>query len=110
MLSSKHEYVQMVDTGRERRKKKRKVKVQEIEEENVIKPKRILEYNRGMSGVDKHDQVFVCFPIMRIFLKGCRKIFFYMMDITLFSMFTNYFKLIKKEEVHSDSPSGHTVS
>ena len=46
----------MTDTGKKHRKKK-------ISEQgdNIVKPKCILEYNKGMGGVDRHDQVLAFF-------------------------------------------------
>jgi hypothetical protein len=89
-LSSKHKNANMTDTGKKQRKKKGGE-----QEENVIKPKCILEYNKGMGGVDRHDQVLASFPVMRRFVKGYRKMAFYMMDIAIFNSYVIYKKLKK---------------
>jgi hypothetical protein len=47
-----------------------------------------LEYQKGMGGVDLLDQVTALFPIMRRTVKGCRKIFFYLLDM-LTPLFSN---------------------
>lgn len=73
LLSTKHVNEQMTDTGKKRIRKGGK-----SEPKNTMKPKCVIEYNHGMGGVDRQDQVLACFPVMRKFLKGYRKIFFYM--------------------------------
>lgn len=45
-------------------------------EEHVWKPKCVIDYNRGMLGVDRQDQVLSSFPIMRRTIKAYKKIFF----------------------------------
>lgn len=49
-----------------------------------------------MGGVDRQDQVLACFPLMRKFMKGYRKIFFYMFDMALFNAFVIYSKMQNK--------------
>ena len=85
VISTKHSGAEMVDTGKIRRKRG--------EEETVLKPTCVLEYNRGMGGVDKQDQRLACFPVMRKCLKGYRKIFFYMFDIAIYNAYVLYSKL-----------------
>jgi hypothetical protein len=48
-----------------------------------------------MGGVDRHDQVLASFPVMRRFVKGYRKMAFYMMDIAMFNSYVIYKKLKK---------------
>lgn len=88
MLSTKHANAEMCDTGKKRIQKggKREVK-------NTLKPKCVIEYNSGMGGVDRQDQRLACFPVMRKFLKGYRKIFFYMVDMAIFNSFALFCKL-----------------
>lgn len=88
MLSTKHSNAQMVDTG-----KKRIQKGGKRDEKNTMKPQCVIEYNQGMGGVDRQDQRLACFPVMRKFLKGYRKIFFYMVDIAMFNSFALFCKL-----------------
>ncbi|KFM78172.1 PiggyBac transposable element-derived protein 4, partial [Stegodyphus mimosarum] len=61
--------------------------------ENVIKPSCVIEYNNGMGGVDKNDQQLVCFPVMRKYMKGYKKLFFYMFDIALYNSYVLYKKI-----------------
>lgn len=88
MLSTKHASVEMCDTG-----KKRVQKGGKRDEKNTMKPKCVMEYNRGMGGVDRQDQRLACFPVMRKFLKGYRKIFFYMVDMGIYNSFALFCKL-----------------
>ncbi|XP_046142229.1 piggyBac transposable element-derived protein 4-like [Osmia bicornis bicornis] len=74
MISTKHETVEMVEQSNKQLQK-------------VIKPKCILEYNKGMGAVDHQDQMLACFPIMRKVIKGYRKLFFYMSDMALFNTY-----------------------
>lgn len=74
MISTKHESVEMVEHIDKQFKK-------------TMKPKCILEYNKGMGGIDRQDQMLACFPIMRKVIKGYRKLFFYMSDIALFNTY-----------------------
>ena len=78
ILSTKHFNVNMINTEKKRYKKDGGVA-------NVVKPECVNEYNKGMGGVDKQDQVLACFPIMRKCMKGYKKIFFYMVDIALYN-------------------------
>lgn len=71
LLSTKHKNEEMTDT-----EKKRIQKGGKAETKNTMKPKCVIEYNHGMGGVDHQDQVLACFPVMRKFMKGYRKIFF----------------------------------
>ena len=82
MLSTKHSNIDMVDTGK-RRKMNNNF-------ENFSKPSCVLEYNTGyrhgrweVGGVDKHDQMLACFPLMRKCAKGYKKIAFYLLDMAI---------------------------
>ncbi|KAL6438799.1 hypothetical protein ACFW04_003704 [Cataglyphis niger] len=86
VISTKHSRAEMVDTGKIRRKKGG-------EEEAVLKPTCVVEYNRGMGGVDQQDQRLACFPLMRKCVKGYKKIFFYMFDIAICNAYVLYSKL-----------------
>ncbi|CAK9820042.1 PiggyBac transposable element-derived protein 4 [Anthophora quadrimaculata] len=86
IMSSKHSRAEMVTTGKIRRKKGG-------EQENVIKPSCVIEYNRGMGGVDRQDQFLASFPLMRKSIKGYKKMFFYMFDIAVYNAYVLYSKL-----------------
>ena len=76
-----------MNTVRRSRKEKTKGNIQEIDEEDVIKPKCVYEYDTGMGGMDMHEQIHACFPILGKSVKGCKKIFFSVMNIAFFNMF-----------------------
>lgn len=63
MITTKHSSADMIEPGKRRRKKGR-------EAENIIKPACVMEYNQGMGGVDKQDQMLACFPVLRKCVKG----------------------------------------
>ena len=71
ILSTKHENAEMVEYTDKQKNK-------------IMKPKCILKYNKGMDGIHQQDQMLACFPIMRKYSKGYRKVFFYMSDVALF--------------------------
>jgi hypothetical protein len=58
----------------------------------VIKPKAVLDYNNCMNAVDKQDQQLSSFPVMCKYAKRFKKIFFYMIDVAIFSSY----ELLKK--------------
>jgi hypothetical protein len=68
------------------------------------KPNCVIDYNMGMLGVDRHDQVLASFPIMRKFLKGYKKIFFYTCDMAILNSFILCKKnrSIKKRQTYSN--------
>lgn len=74
ILSTKHESAEMIAQN-------------ESYPSPIFKPKCIIDYNMGMIGIDRQDQVLASFPIMRKFVKGYRKIFFYMCDMALFNSY-----------------------
>lgn len=66
------------------------------------KPKCIIEYNKGMIGVDRQDQMLACFPLMRKCLKGYRKMFFYLFDVALFNSFILHkINMEKNSDLHN---------
>ncbi|XP_017759329.1 PREDICTED: piggyBac transposable element-derived protein 4-like [Eufriesea mexicana] len=77
MMSTKHETAEMTSQGSKR----------------TLKPNCITEYNKGMNGIDLQDQILACFPIMRKYMKGYKKIFFYLFDIGLFNSYILWKKL-----------------
>lgn len=85
MLSTKHEGIEMGPVPGKRPRRG---------EQETIKPKTVRDYNNGMLGVDRQDQVLSSFPIMRRSVKAYKKIFFYLMDMAIFNSFC-IFKKIK---------------
>ena len=79
MLTTMHTNAELVDTG----KIKRCVK----DGSEVEVPRIVIDYNAGMGGVDKGDQVLSGHHIMRRYVKAYRKIFFNMLDMSIFNSF-----------------------
>lgn len=72
------------------------------EEEEIKKPKAVIDYNSGMLGVDRQDQVLSCFPIMRRNVKAYKKIFFYLMDMATYNAFCIFKKVTNKKLHYTD--------
>lgn len=66
----------------------------------VCKPKLIIDYNNGMQGVDRQDQVLAYNPIMRRYSKGYHKIFFYLFDMVLFNAYVIFSQLKNPKRYH----------
>jgi hypothetical protein len=79
LLSTKQPSADISGTCKLRRKKG------QAPGEEVKKPKCVLEYQKGMGGVDLQDQVTALFPIMPHTVKGYRKILFYIVDMCIFN-------------------------
>lgn len=54
----------------------------------VLRNQNVIEYNKGITGIDRLDQILACFPVMRKCMKRYRKIFFYLFN--LFCLTTTY--------------------
>lgn len=80
ILSSKHETAEMTEPDKNRFN-------------CTSKPKCVIEYNKGMIGIDRQDQMLACFPVMRKCMKGYRKVFFYLFDIALFNSYILFNKI-----------------
>lgn len=57
IISTKHETIEMTEQ-------------RENQFNPILKPKCVYDYNKGMIGIDRHDQMLACFPIMRKYMKG----------------------------------------
>ncbi|XP_017795982.1 PREDICTED: piggyBac transposable element-derived protein 4-like [Habropoda laboriosa] len=79
ILSTKHESVEMTEQNGSQLTP-------------TFKPKCIVDYNRGMIGIDRKDQILAGFPVMRKYLKGYRKIFSHIFDMALFNSYILYNK------------------
>lgn len=88
VLSTLHSDIDMVTVVRQRRNTE------------VEKPKCIVDYNKGMLAVDRQDQVLASFPLMRRYIKGYRKIFFYLLDMCLYNAFVLYKIHSKNKKMH----------
>lgn len=66
ILSSKYEWVEMSESN-----------IDSI----VLRNQNVIEYNKGITGIDRLDQILACFPVMRKCMKRYRKIFFYLFNL-----------------------------
>lgn len=73
LLSTMHATANLTDSGKKNRKTN----------EPKLKPECVISYNKNMGGIDRSDQLLACFPVMRRYHKGYRKIFWYILDIAL---------------------------
>ena len=60
------------------------------EMEEIEKPNCIVDYNKHMSGVDLLDQIIAYYPCTRRTLKWTKKVFFYLMEISVHNSFILY--------------------
>jgi hypothetical protein len=70
MLSTKHERPDMEETGGQ-------------DGGVVLKPNCVVEYISVMGGVYAHDQQLASFPIVRRYCQGYKKLYFYLLDMTM---------------------------
>jgi hypothetical protein len=96
LLSSKHERVNITATEKLRQKRGQE------SQEDIRKPKPVLDYQDETKGVDLQDQVTALFPIMRRTVKGYRKIFFYLLDICVFNSFVVYCIFAERKKRYTD--------
>lgn len=93
-ISSKHSDIDFTSTGKMSRPTRDKPPT------TIMKPKQIIEYNQGMLAVDRQDQVLSYNPVMRRYVKGYVKIFFYLFEVSMFNSFVVYKKLSGKSKQH----------
>ena len=55
-----------------------------------LKPQCIIEYNQYMSGVDRLDQMISYYSFTRKTMKWPKKVFFYLLEISLYNSFVLY--------------------
>ena len=60
------------------------------ETEQIMKPLCIIEYNQYMSGVDCLDQMISYYPFTRKTTKWPKKVFFYLLEVSLWNSFVTY--------------------
>ena len=58
--------------------------------EEVMKPASIVDYNQHMSKVDHFDQMIAYYPCTRKSLKWSKKVFYYLMEISVHNCFILY--------------------
>jgi hypothetical protein len=62
-IATKHAFVELTEVVGKQNKK-------------TLKPNYVVEYNKGIGGVDLNDQMLTCISIMRKLLKDYKKLFF----------------------------------
>ncbi|XP_063233662.1 piggyBac transposable element-derived protein 4-like [Bacillus rossius redtenbacheri] len=67
----------------------------------VMKPRVVINYNTWMGGVDKQDQQLASFPNMRRYVKGYKKVFFYVMDMALYNTYLLWMSVTGKKAKYS---------
>lgn len=60
---------------------------------HTSEPNCVIKYNKRMIEIDRKDRILACFPIMRKYMKGYRKNFFYPIDIGLFDLYILFNKI-----------------
>ena len=60
------------------------------ETEQIVKPICVTEYNQYMSGVDRLDQMISYYPFTRKTMKWPKKVFFYLLEVSLWNSFVLY--------------------
>jgi hypothetical protein len=73
LLSTTHDDVGMTTTK----------KLNRITVEFVTKTKGVLDYNKGIGGVDKVDRYLSSYPLMPCYVKEYKKIFFYVLGMAV---------------------------
>jgi hypothetical protein len=82
VISNHHKDLSMTATGKTDRKTRLP----------IVKPQAIIDYNKCMGGVDRQDQSLASFPIMRRYVKGYKKNFYYIADMAMFNAYQIYKK------------------
>jgi hypothetical protein len=68
-----------------------------------MKPKPVVDYNKGMGGVDKMDQQIASYPLMRRCTKGYKNIFFYILDMAFLNLYILCKKIAKRQMKYNQS-------
>jgi hypothetical protein len=79
ILTTKHTKIEMTDIGREGK--------------SEVKPKALIDYNRGRAGIQRMNLQLALYPLMRRCSKAYKTIFFYVLDIALYNSYVLYRKL-----------------
>jgi hypothetical protein len=73
------------------------MKRQTEKREVIMKPKSVVDYNKGMGGVDKIDRQLASYPLMHRYIKGYKKIFFYILDMAFLNSYIFYKQITKHQ-------------
>ena len=70
--------------------------------QQMLKPESVDDYNHCMNGVDRSDQLLVSYPFVRKTRKWWRKLFFYLLEVSVVNSFILYREVTKKKMTHLD--------
>lgn len=70
--------------------------------QQMLKPESVDDYNHCMNGVDRSDQLSVSYPFVRKTRKWWRKLFFYLLEVSVVNSFILYREVTKKKMTHLD--------
>ena len=68
--------------------------------ERMLKPVCVDDYNHSMNGVDRSDQYSVSYPFVRKTRKWWRKLFFYLLEVSIVNSYILYHEVTKKRMTH----------
>ncbi len=68
--------------------------------ERMLKPECVDDYNHSMNGVDRSDQYTVSYPFVRKTCKWWRKLFFYLLEVSVVNSYIIYREVTKKKTTH----------
>lgn len=85
IISTKHETAKMTEQGKD-------------QFNPSLKPKRVIEYNKGIIGIDWQDQMLVCFLVIKKYAEGYRKLFFYAFGIALLNSYILFDKMNSRKK------------
>ncbi len=70
--------------------------------QRMLKPECVHNYNHSMNGVDRSDQYAVSYPFVRKTRKWWRKLFFYLLEVSVVNSFIIYREVTRKKTTHLD--------
>lgn len=66
------------------------VEIDQLNGDNVMKPRAVIDYNDGMKCADVGDQLASSYPAVRRSLKWYKKVFMYLFDMAMVNTFILY--------------------
>ena len=70
--------------------------------QRMLKPECVHDYNHSMNGVDRSDQYAVSYPFVRKTRKWWRKLFFYLLEVSVVNSIIIYREVTRKKTTHLD--------
>ena len=68
--------------------------------QRMLKPECVHDYNNSMNGVDRSDQYSVSYPFVRKTRKWWRKLFFYLLEVSVVNSYIIYREVTQKKITH----------